>query len=303
MVFWMYASMFILNQNPTYMTNFYWPIYKNIESEFNKLMFDIHIDDNQLGVYSTRISDLILRVVTEIESLSKELYTINDGIPPKSGFLKYDEDCLKYLDKVYNLTEKNVNIISINCYLSDGKKVLKPFAKNTPRLNKKLTYSWNHAYQSIKHNRAENIKQGCIGNFFDALAALFLLNICYKDNVYKFSNSDDIDLDLSQGSEIFSILFHIGSGLPKPDGTFLKNDQFYQSTYHLKVTDASFAIALNNYKKQVGNIRTLKHAHFNLYSENKQSNSRELTSYDQAIEKLTLSSIFFKYEAVIHKEQ
>jgi len=59
------------------MTNIYWPVYKNLEDEFGKLMFSIHIDDNQMNVYSSKISDLILRASTEIESISKELYHKN----------------------------------------------------------------------------------------------------------------------------------------------------------------------------------------------------------------------------------
>ena len=41
--------------------NIYWPVFKNIESEFSKLTYDIHIDDDQLTVYSSKITDLILR--------------------------------------------------------------------------------------------------------------------------------------------------------------------------------------------------------------------------------------------------
>jgi hypothetical protein len=54
--------------------NTYWPVYKNLEAEFNRLATYIHIDDNQLTTYSSKIADLILRTVVEIESLSKKMY-------------------------------------------------------------------------------------------------------------------------------------------------------------------------------------------------------------------------------------
>jgi hypothetical protein len=75
-------------------TNIYWPVYKNIESEFNNLMFNIHIDDNQLNVYSSKITDLILRSSAEIESLSKELYKLNGGTKSIEK-IKYDDDAIK----------------------------------------------------------------------------------------------------------------------------------------------------------------------------------------------------------------
>ncbi len=61
------------------MTNIYWPIYKNLESEVQKLSYSIHINDEQQKVYSSNISDIILRAATEIESISKELYITNGG--------------------------------------------------------------------------------------------------------------------------------------------------------------------------------------------------------------------------------
>ena len=39
----------------------------------------IHIDDDQLGIYSMHIADLIVRWVVEIEAISKELYKILGG--------------------------------------------------------------------------------------------------------------------------------------------------------------------------------------------------------------------------------
>ena len=56
------------------MINLYWPIYKNLEREFIELSNWIHIDDNQLSIYSVKISELLIRCSVEIESISKDLY-------------------------------------------------------------------------------------------------------------------------------------------------------------------------------------------------------------------------------------
>ena len=55
------------------MTTLYWQVFKNIEREFLQLADVIHIDDKQLGVYSMKIADLLIRTVIEIEAISKEL--------------------------------------------------------------------------------------------------------------------------------------------------------------------------------------------------------------------------------------
>jgi hypothetical protein len=84
--------------------NIYWPIYMNIEKEFNELMFCIHIDDKQVDVYSSKISDLIFRASTEIESLAKELYKNNNG--QKLSNIKYDKDALCFLNSLWDLESK-----------------------------------------------------------------------------------------------------------------------------------------------------------------------------------------------------
>ena len=55
--------------------NLYWAVYENLEEEILSLADDIFFDDNQLGVYSLKIGNLIIRCSIEIESLSKELYS------------------------------------------------------------------------------------------------------------------------------------------------------------------------------------------------------------------------------------
>ena len=53
--------------------NFYWNVYKSLEKELIALSEVIHIDDNQLGVYSMKIADLLL----EIENIRKTMPCTN----------------------------------------------------------------------------------------------------------------------------------------------------------------------------------------------------------------------------------
>lgn len=235
-------------------SNIYWPVYKNIESEFNNLMFVIPIDDNQLNVYSSKISDLILRASTEIESISKELYKLNGGIKTKN--IKYDEDALTYLNTLWNLENKKVIISSYNCFLTS--KELIPFQKNEPRTgNSRLTYSWNNAYQNLKHDRASSLHFGSIKYLIDVTAALYVLNLYFKND--KFDGKDDAlgnNFDSSLGSTIYNIKLHINQTI-NLEQNFHKNSDFDECVYLLKPTDSSIEFmqntinSLNNQLKEV----------------------------------------------------
>lgn len=209
-------------------TNIYWPVYKNIEEEFNKLMFSIHIDDDQLNVYSSKISDLILRAATEIESLSKELYRCNGGT--KTERIKYDEDAINYLSSQWFLEEKEVIISSYNCFITN--RTLYPFKKDEQRTgNSRLTYNWNNSYQNLKHDRANSLSYGSIKYLFSATAALFLLNIYYKDNTFSLGkDSLGLGFDESLGSSIFSVKLHSCETVSFND-SYTKNENYNSCVY------------------------------------------------------------------------
>lgn len=187
--------------------NIYWPIYKNIEAEFDKILYYIHLDDKQLNVYSTKISELILRVCIEIESISKELYYTFNEKEDESKHINFDE-ALKFLNRKWKIEDKHIIISSHNCYITNKK--IAPFQIKEKRTNSnRMTYKWNNAYQNIKHNRYESIEFGNMGNLLLALGSLYILNIYYKDE--RFYVEDDYNLgkfDLSLGSSIFSTTFH-----------------------------------------------------------------------------------------------
>lgn len=188
------------------MTNIYWPIYKNIEEEIIKISYIIHIDDNQLNVYSSQISSLILKASAEIESISKELYKDNGGT--KTTKIRYDVDALEFLDNLWILNKKIVIISSYNSFQSIRK--LQPFVKSEiSSFHKKATYSWNNSYQNLKHDRANSLHFGSLKYLFDIAAALFVLNLYYKNEIYKLEkDSKATNFPINMGSELFSIKLH-----------------------------------------------------------------------------------------------
>ena len=221
------------------MANIYWPVYKNLESEFSELMFNIHIDDNQLAVYSLRISDLVLRAAVEIESIAKDLYNLNGG--SKTSYIKYDEDAIKHLNKLWKLDKKVVIISSPNCFVST--KLIYPFVKDKQRTgSERLTYGWNDAYQNIKHNRAENLRYGNLRYLFDIMAALFILNIYYKDETISLEkDSKATTFPIGLGSNIFSISLHKWAGYTRENNEdkYVRRADFDECLYLTQHTDES----------------------------------------------------------------
>ena len=215
------------------MTNIYWPVYKNLERELLNLTYSIHIDNTQLQVYSSKISDLIIRSAIEIESISKELYLVEGGEEKK--YIKYDEIAIKLLNEKWLLAKKVVIISSPNCFQTN--KIIVPFIKKEPRENGKLTFKWNLCYQKLKPNRRENLSNGNLENLFSILSALFLLNIYFKKEFFDLGkDSKGNNLPHNLGSELFAIKVHPNGGLDqyyRPG----KNDDFDECTYFVRLED------------------------------------------------------------------
>lgn len=220
--------------------NLYWNVYKNLERELLQLAEYIHIDDSQMNVYSMKIADLLIRTAVEIEALSKELFSLNGGTCVRGRDLYFDTDCLKFLDDMWHVEKKQVIIASPYIYLSEGARILVPFEKCSQRGKGR----WKKAYQSVKHDRTKNLTKGNIKNSIEALAALYLLNIYYRDSTVELgADSGGSKFDETCGSSLFSIVLHGFSGIGAT-GEYQRGSTFEASTYLVKATDKTAAPAI-----------------------------------------------------------
>lgn len=162
------------------MNNFYWPVYKHLENELLELTYQIHFDDRQLSVYSTKLVDLLLRTSIEVESIAKELYLKNNGELIKDRDLYFDTDCMKHINNLWNICEKEVSIIALNTFFTDINKTFKPL-KNTCKRGKS---KWIRAYQDVKHDRSKKLEKATLKNCILALGSLYILNLYLLDNNY-----------------------------------------------------------------------------------------------------------------------
>ncbi len=189
--------------------NLYWPIYKNLEKKIIELSEVIHFSDDQELVYSLYISDLLIRTAVEIEAISKELYKISGGnmnpvdVRGEKRTLYFDTDCIRHLDINWKITKKVVHVVSPIFYFEKQENLKLMPLKNC---NKQSEGRWKKAYQAVKHNRVEDIKAGSIGNLIRAMAALYILNIYYRDEMFDAGTIMKAEpFDARLGSEIFSV--------------------------------------------------------------------------------------------------
>ncbi len=189
------------------MQNLFLPIYNNLEKEVIKLSENIHFDDNQLNVYSIKIAELLIRIVIEIETLSKELYFKNGGqvkykTDGTEDFIYFDTDCINHLESMWVLSKKEVLISATNFYfIKTENNILTPLNKANKRGSSSA--DWAKAYQAVKHDRSKNLQKASIKNLIRALAALYLLNIYNRND--KDVLNETKNNDLSFGSNIFSV--------------------------------------------------------------------------------------------------
>ena len=189
--------------------NLFWNIYKNLENELIALSNNIFFCDEQDLVYSIHISDLLIRTAVEIEAISKELYKLAGGnMSPvdadgKQRDLFFDSDCIQFLDINWKITKKIVNVVSSNFFfMKEENLVLRPLKD----CNKQGKGRWKKAYQAVKHDRVGSIASGNIANLIRAMAALYILNIYYRNERYDAGTiMSSIPFDNRLGSGVFSV--------------------------------------------------------------------------------------------------
>lgn len=210
--------------------NLYWPTYKKIESEVEMLTGSIMFSDDQLSVYSMDIATLIIRCAIEIEAIAKELYLKLEGVEHpvdaegKARDLYFDTDCMQLLVDRWCLDRKEIIIHSSNMYFSASKRVLLPLEKANERGKGK----WKKAYQAIKHNRSQSMKMATVENLLNALGALYILNLYFKDESFWYESpiKDRREYNAVRDSIVFSPQIcdatHISMGCDMGDS---KNDE------------------------------------------------------------------------------
>lgn len=250
-------------------SDMFWQTYLNLERELLELSRYIYITDHklvyekidgvkriktencpsQLETFSPYIADLLTRTCIEIEAISKELYFELGGTKIRGDKdIFFDEDCLKLIETKCRTSTKVVIVSCTSFNLNEEQnKVLKPL-KNA---HERQGTIWERAYQAVKHDRYTSISKGTIKSFIHALAALYLLNIYYKNDRLYTKYLEMSHLDMSFGSKVFSLrlpdqqyVVDVINGKEISENLLSKD-----SPYVLKYTDNSYTQVLDANKK------------------------------------------------------
>lgn len=159
--------------------------------------------DAQLNTFSPHLADLLVRCCVQIEAISKELYHANGGTKPRGDkTLFFDEDCLKLIDMKWATHNKRVLVVAPFFNLTkEENRVLRPLKEAHKRGG---TY-WGKAYQAVKHDRFASLKYGNVKAVLHALAALYLLNVYYRNESWVVPYKDLRKTDYSLNSSIFAV--------------------------------------------------------------------------------------------------
>lgn len=140
------------------------------------------------------------------------------------------------LESKWELSKKVVISSYINFhFVKDENKILKPLHNAHKRGDSGS--DWKKAYQAVKHDRANNLEKANLKHLIRAMAALFILNLYYKDEVYTFDNNQK-NIPSNMGSDIFDIKIHKYSGYDGKNN-YLKKADFQECVYLTKRTDDS----------------------------------------------------------------
>lgn len=197
----------------------FWQTYLNLEKEVIEVSKYIFITDevtirtdgketqisydSQLKVFSPHIADLLVRCCVQIEALSKELYYTNGGEKSRgSKDVFFDEDCLKLIDKKWETGKKEVLVAAPFFNLTkDENRVLRPLRN----AHKRSGVSWAKAYQAVKHDRFSSLQSGNVKALLHAMAALYLLNLYFRNDVRVVTFHELSKCDYSMGSSLFAV--------------------------------------------------------------------------------------------------
>ena len=200
-------------------SDIFWQTYLNLEKEAIEVSKYIFFTDeilvnskrgivaqpcsNQLETFSPHIADLLVRCCVQIEAISKEIYFDNGGTKSRGDSnIFFDEDCLKLIDIKWQTHNKTVMIVApFFNFVKNENRILKPLKEAHKRQG---TY-WEKAYQAVKHDRYSSLHKGNVKAFIQALAALYLLNIYYRNDSWIAKYQDIQKMDYSLGSAIFTV--------------------------------------------------------------------------------------------------
>ncbi len=166
-----------------------WSAYKSIEEDMMRVTEHIPLETRQYSVYSFKLTDIIIRSCSHIDSLFKDIIR-NQDLSSHPNQQKVTE-CKRILEgrtrRTLTITDYieifaeylKLALVELTIRRNNGQ--IKPFKEFKNPDDK--TPTWWKAYNSLKHDFYSNINQGTLENALASLSALFVLNCKLPENI------------------------------------------------------------------------------------------------------------------------
>lgn len=150
--------------------------YRNIQNALDELFNYIEPSVINFSSFGHKIRELLILACTEVEYLLLKVLTDN-GYPDKKVYRTQDYVKCKEILKLDSFE------VQLNQYPNLG--VFKPFVSwNSSSPTKSIV--WYDAYNSVKHNRGDNIHKANLENLLNAVSAIhILLESQYGNKIFK----------------------------------------------------------------------------------------------------------------------
>lgn len=147
--------------------------YLNLERQLIHIFDYIEPDDRNLKVFSFELYSLLLRACTEVELNCKLILEANDAVPIRRYFTMEDYIKIEKSSKLskYKIVLPNWKKLDKNTgKLQYCEKILRPFSGF-----KKAAPVWYQDYNSVKHNREDNLHKASLKNVINAVSGILVL--------------------------------------------------------------------------------------------------------------------------------
>ena len=168
-----------------------WAAYKSIEEDMMRVTEHVPLETRQYGAYSFKLTDIIIRSCSHIDSLFKDIIRNQDfsGHPNQQkiteckGILGDRRGRMLTIADYIEIFAEYLNLAPIEVFIRRNYDQIKPFKEfENLNLGDKIP-TWWRAYNDLKHDFYSNINQGTLKNALASLSALFVLNCKLPENI------------------------------------------------------------------------------------------------------------------------
>lgn len=191
-----------------------WATYKSIENDLLRINEYIPFETKQYDVYSFKLSDIIIRTCSQIDSFFKD-YIRNEDLSEYSNQSKISE-CNQILNgnkingknKIYffdymEIFTEYIQLKNIEIKLLKNNDLLYPF--HDLNISQKKPPGWWTAYNNLKHDFYKMIQKATLKKALESLSALFALNILRPGNYQYLFDSNILHISLPFSGQLVPV--------------------------------------------------------------------------------------------------